>query len=233
MELPPQKIIEQLRSVTLSDRERAMLRTKLIAHIYADGVRQIVPSPWTWLFRAKHLQVIVLSLVIIASYGSSVTLAAEGALPGDVLYPVKIHVIESVVRIITATSPAAEATFETTLLERRLEEAESLDIRKELDPELTKVVREGVRKQSIKAKQKIRDVGNVSAEPLLHDIKPTLDKGTSSPDRVSDKNERHSNSNNERGNDNKRALKGVREKHKHILEKLDLAGDEDDKGGRE
>ena len=181
-----QKFIQQLRSITLSDTERARLRAALVAHMHENEA-----SPWMWLFHAKRVQVFALSLVIVVGYGSSITLAAEGALPGDILYPIKTRVSEPVVRLITATSPAA---FETNLLEKRLEEAETLDTGEKLRPELKEAVREIVHKQSIKAEESV-----LEEDTQREDI----------------------NSGEERGN-SERALEGVREKHKDILEKLEL-----------
>lgn len=274
MELPPKKFIEQLRSVTLSDTKRSALRSSLIARMREYGARQAIPSPWSSFFFAKHIQVASLSLIIVVSYGSSVTFAAEGSLPGDILYPIKTHVNEPIVRVITVTSPASEAAFETKLLEKRLEEAETLDARESLNPELKQSVREGIHDQSIKAKEKINDADDSSDVNISSVIRSISDEiSTSSPESISEKGNRShenlgdnkkeidtdravlhvtesiidvtnisslenisgnsgsSNVNSGSGRSaNERALKDVQEKHKNILEKLDLTVDEDGSG---
>ncbi len=275
MELPPKKFIEQLRSIALSHTERSTLRSALIAHMSEHGARQAAPSPWSSFYFAKRIQVVSLSLVIVISYGSSVTFAAEGSLPGDMLYPVKTYVNEPIVRVVTVTSPASEAAFETKLLEKRLEEAETLDAEESFNPELKLSVREGIHEQSIKAKEKINDAENSSgANVSSTTISITGEISTSSPESISEKGDQsHDNLGSDKKNldnehpvlratesvtdavnisspentsgssgssnvnsgssksDSESSLKDIQQKHKDILEKLDLTfeeGDNDD-----
>ena len=53
--------------------------------------------------------------------GGGISYAAEGAVPGDALYPIKVSVNEEV-RDLVAFSPEAKADWETRRLERRLAE---------------------------------------------------------------------------------------------------------------
>ncbi len=228
MELPPKKIIEQLRSVTLSDRERATLRNKLIAHIRTAPLRQSIPSPWSRLFYTKRFQAMMLSIIIIFSYGSSATFAAEGTLPGDMLYPLKTRVIEPVTRLVTATSPEAEATFETKLFEKRLEEAETLSSQKELGPQLTQTVRAGIHEQKIKAEKKVREIEHDSAESVTNSLQ-FMKSATMNTSADTFQGEDRQNSNQGRSGDSEKTLRGLREKHKHILEKLNLNDDLEDR----
>ena len=64
-----------------------------------------------------------LLIAIMATFGTGA--AAEHALPGDLLYPVKIGVNEEV-RSVLAFSEDAKAEWELLRSERRLEEAEQL-----------------------------------------------------------------------------------------------------------
>lgn len=59
--------------------------------------------------------------------GGSASFAAENAVPGDVLFPVKVHVNENV-RGAVAVTPKAKAEWEVRLVERRLEEVEKLAV---------------------------------------------------------------------------------------------------------
>ena len=234
----PQKLINHLRSITLSDAERAASRAALIAHMRESGTRRAVPSLWSGLLYTKHVQVAFLSFLIVIGYGSSMTLAAEGALPGDILYPIKTRVNEPVARLITATSPAAEATFETKLLEKRLEEVETLDTREKLDPELKRVVREVIREQSIKARTKIKDAEDALVVQTLSVATSTVEVNTSTPETpresVSEKKNRHENvSDDKRKGEKEHALKAVLKKHERILEKLDLDAEEGDRSDKE
>lgn len=231
----PQKLLQYLRSIKLSDTERAALRTTLIAHMRESSARRAIPSPWTWSLYIKPAQVAFLSLLIVVGYGSSMTLAADAALPGDILYHVKTRLNEPIARLVTVTSPATEAKFETLLLEKRLEEAETLDTREKLGPELTHSVREVIREQSSKAKKKIKDAEDMSGVQILSVATSTVHVATSSSEssfeKVLEKKQSKRGGDNvvdiEKGK-NKRALKAVLEKHGRILEKLDLDSEKGD-----
>lgn len=64
-------------------------------------------------------------IVIVALAGGGTSLAAENALPGDILYPVKIHVNEEV-RAAFALNSEARAQWDAERAERRLDEAAEL-----------------------------------------------------------------------------------------------------------
>lgn len=244
---PLTKFTEQLRAITLSNSERVALRASLLINMRENVVQRPVLSPWSQLFFSKHAQAAFLSIVIVICYGGSVSLAAEGALPGDILYPVKTRVTEPVARLITANSPAAEATFETRLLEKRLEEAESLETGEKLDSKLKQEVREVIHEQRKKAKSKIKnieDVGAVSVSAVATST-VTVVFATSSPEifpkETSEENKHRGSSRDDKKdirNKNEHALKTVLQKHERILEKLNLADDhmederedDDDKG---
>ncbi len=230
---PLTKFTEQLRAITLSDAERVALRSSLLIKMRENVAQRPMLSPWSQFFFSKRSQAAFLSIVIVIGYGGSVSLAAEGALPGDILYPVKTRVTEPVARLITATSPAAEAKFETRLLEKRLEEAESLETDKKLDSMLKQEVRKVIREQSIKAKKKIKDVEDDDvASVALSVATSTATVATSSPEilskKTSEENKRRESSRDDKKeirNKNERALKTVLQKHERILEKLDLTDD--------
>src|SRR5438552_3912642 len=63
----------------------------------------------------------IAALIMLASAGTA--LGAQNALPGDVLYPVKLHVNEKLETAL-ASSPEAKALVSADLAERRLSEAD-------------------------------------------------------------------------------------------------------------
>ncbi len=73
-----------------------------------------------------------LILIVALLVGGGVSFAAEGALPGDILYPVKVDVNEEVRAMVTYSSEA-KADWEAQRAERRLEEAEQLASEGNLD----------------------------------------------------------------------------------------------------
>ena len=75
-----------------------------------------------------HVRPAIASLFILIFVGASTSYAAEMALPGDILYPVKTVVNENVVSAL-AFSEEAKANRSATLALRRLEEAGALVVK--------------------------------------------------------------------------------------------------------
>ncbi len=74
----------------------------------------------------------VCGLVLIITSGTAY--AAQGSLPGDILYPVKVHINEGVKAAALSFNPEAAANFEVTRAENRLEEADKLAAEGKLTP---------------------------------------------------------------------------------------------------
>jgi hypothetical protein len=82
--------------------------------------------------RSRHMTAALVAVALIA--GGGTTYAAQGAVPGDILYPVKVEINENV-RSAIAVSNESEAELQAVLVRERLEEAETLAARGELDAE--------------------------------------------------------------------------------------------------
>lgn len=78
-----------------------------------------------------------IAIIIALLLSGGVSYAAEGSMPGDVLYPVKVHVNENVGGAF-ALSPEAKAVFEAKLAERRITEATNLSAEHKLTLEQKK-----------------------------------------------------------------------------------------------
>ena len=85
------------------------------------------------LFSSKKF-VGVMAILLLASTVGSVTYASEDTVPGDTLYPVKIHWNEGI-RGAFAFGHVAKAHWNAELAARRLEEAEKLEWTNEATPE--------------------------------------------------------------------------------------------------
>lgn len=125
-------ILQEGHTHTLSSDKKDALKTHLVAYMNkhpfnAGGVRPIHTSRsifvlFTGLTRYKYMPI---ALIIALVLGGGTSYAAEYALPGDTLYPIKINVNEEV-RSALAISPEAQAEWDTTRAERRLGEAVTL-----------------------------------------------------------------------------------------------------------
>lgn len=83
----------------------------------------------------RSLRPVVAAGTIMVLLGGTASYAAEGALPGDLLYPVKVNVNEGV-QVWLANSDEAKARLGASLAEKRLEEAEDLAAQGRLNAEV-------------------------------------------------------------------------------------------------
>jgi hypothetical protein len=106
--------------VRLDAREKQEMRIALRAAMHAPSGP--VPSPYHFFFSRA---LVPLSLVLVLAVGGGTAYAAQGALPGDALYPVKRAVNERVEGAL-ALSREAKAKFDARVASRRLAEASAL-----------------------------------------------------------------------------------------------------------
>lgn len=114
------------------------------------------PSPYHFFFIKRAMPFVAILLLILASAGGT-AFAAEGTLPGDILYPVKISVNEQVQSVL-ARSPSAKAEVHANLAERRLEEAEALATVGKLDSKITKQIQSNFSKHTAEAHTLVKDI---------------------------------------------------------------------------
>jgi len=120
----------------LSSDEKAKMRGELLQHIKASPVAvssEAIParaprvsSPYSKYLKRTGRVVAPLMLVIII-IGGGTSYAAESSLPGDLLYPVKIHVNESVVSDFSFTA-LSQAKWAVQKVKRRLAEAKAIGL---------------------------------------------------------------------------------------------------------
>lgn len=116
--------------LALTSEERFVMRSEL-ERVSAVPARQGgMLSPF--LFFATPARFSAALLVLLLAGSGATSALADGALPGDVLYPVKIHVNESVERTLAAT-PLAKADVDIKHAEERLSEVELLAAKGDAD----------------------------------------------------------------------------------------------------
>lgn len=129
------------KKVSLSPSEKAMSKEYVLHRLEQRR------SPW-WTFSLKSLTAVMAALLIVIIGGSGVSYAAESALPGDFLYPVKIHVNEEVKGRMLMKDSESAARWQATRAERRLKEAETLARNATLTEDARLVLAENFRKHS-------------------------------------------------------------------------------------
>lgn len=142
---PFKKGIADIRNAHLSDKEKSFILSNIL--------HGRVKSPFWGLYafmmqaRQKALYALALAVVFLLAGGGTVVLAAEGSVPGDVLYSVKVNVTEPALdRLYTAREDKARWEGEKTA--RRLREVETLALEGRLDEEAIKAIEEKIQEHN-------------------------------------------------------------------------------------
>lgn len=118
MTLTPEQLFARARQLHVAppsrDAQRALITTYLRQH-------PLPPRPSRW---ARWRWAVAGSAAGVAGF-VGMAAAAQGTMPGDLLYPVKIHVTETIQSAV-AVSPQAQANVAAQQLQQRLDEAEQL-----------------------------------------------------------------------------------------------------------
>ena len=113
----------------LQSHEKTAVRDRLHAYMRQTPIREQEPleraSVVLLSFFNSFLPRLALSAFVLFVLGGGAAYAAQGTLPGDALYPVKVNVYEPVVSWFAVTADA-QAAWDSDLALRRLEEAEQL-----------------------------------------------------------------------------------------------------------
>jgi len=168
---------DTLRSIRLSSGERARMREDLMAQMalipLADrantdisvrngvtGRHQFYRKIFT---RRSFRKTMPIALLIALLMSGGVSYAAENTVPGDTLYPVKIHVNESV-RSTLAVGESAKAKVEVDLAARRLNEASTLEKEHKLDENTKKDLKQRFNKHRVSIDARIKNVEKENKE---------------------------------------------------------------------
>ncbi|MFA6522962.1 MAG: hypothetical protein WCS85_01175 [Candidatus Peribacteraceae bacterium] len=127
MDVPPTLFLAAARSVRANRDDLSRVRSTLAAYT----ISYLPQRMRSFLLLKRSLAAVGATLV----FGSTVCVAAESAVPGDVLYPVKTAVNEPVLEAMASLTPATRAQWKVTQVNRRLQEMGHLSDREELTPE--------------------------------------------------------------------------------------------------
>ena len=129
------KILEKLntintevKKISLSKEEKSSIRNILISYskkspYYSE--RTSYGRLFNFAFVANRKVLISAFVILLLILGTGTSYAAEGSLPGDMLYSIKVNVNEKIASL-KAITPEAKAKFNTKIIKKRLEEADKL-----------------------------------------------------------------------------------------------------------
>ena len=177
-------LIEQLKAVRMSQREKSEILERTFSviekieavsipispEISPFAVARPVPtkspffSVWqNYIGRRKFVPALALVAVLLFTGGAS--LFAEGALPGDSLYSLKININEGL-QGLTAITPEAKARLAVVVTEKRLQEAATLSARGELTDQSKAILQKEFQKRADQVKNQVASLvasNNLSA----------------------------------------------------------------------
>jgi hypothetical protein len=130
--------LKRLKGITLSNNERLQMRERvaLYADMHALGEETDTATAGSFfaLIGSRRFSLYATAFLVVLIAGSGVTLAAEGSVPGDSLYALKIDVNEPVM-VALAPTASGQAKVAANIATRRVDEAVTLASRGELTPE--------------------------------------------------------------------------------------------------
>ena len=171
------QFIQEAKKINLKGAEKAAIKQSVLNFIASNPIRPgveprlvnnesmvpILSKSLIWLqYRGSAISLrligtMVLVLSVLVSGG--VAMGAEKALPGDILYPVKIGINEEV-RGWLATSEESKTDWEIKKAERRLEEAETLAAEGSLDADKTAKIEASFEANAIKVRESVQKFNN-------------------------------------------------------------------------
>lgn len=118
------KGIEEIKKICLTQDEKSQILSSILQKKVTLPVRSPYLIPSYFMIKPRAMvYALVAVFILISTVGTS--FAAERAVPGDLLYPIKVSVNEPVVGLL-ATDPVSKASWEVKKAERRLVEAQAL-----------------------------------------------------------------------------------------------------------
>lgn len=124
------KGIQEIKKASLSKNEKEGMLARLTEYAEKNPINSVENVSWFTFVTKPAFAFVMASIVIII--GGNISYAAADSLPGDLLYPIKIHVNEKIKGAFTIT-PKAAAKWEEKKIENRLDEVERLVEKGEFD----------------------------------------------------------------------------------------------------
>ena len=132
---PIKKLFGKAKQVKLEKEKKNSIKEAVLVFMKENSLPAQKRTFWGTVFspRLKPVYIFVSALAVVLCTGGVVSVQANAALPGDILYPVKVGVNENVLQVL-AFSDEAKTDLNIQLAEVRLQEAEQLAVEGKLLP---------------------------------------------------------------------------------------------------
>lgn len=161
----------EAKNIQLSNSEKTLVRERLVNFVETNPVRnkealrlnnaKAIVSPWSynWFSLFINHKTMPLALIALLFVGGGVSFAAQGSLPGDALYPVKVNFNEKIEATLSV-SAESNANLEAKLAERRLIEAEKLAGDNKLDAETSLEIKQRFEAHALRVDERIEKLSD-------------------------------------------------------------------------
>lgn len=146
-------------TMPLTSLEKAEAFAKIARHMQRNPM-PIDPTPTLsrfWHFH-KLAASVMIAVLIITTGGGTAAYAAEGTVPGDTLYTVKVGVTEPLIDMALSFAPERRAEWERRRIKRRLKEAEHLSAREALTQEKREFIEQHVKERMEKLEEHLEEI---------------------------------------------------------------------------
>ncbi|HYC83342.1 MAG TPA: hypothetical protein VEB60_02255 [Candidatus Paceibacterota bacterium] len=164
------QLMSSLRGLPLNLSDKASMRARLLGYMRAHPLElrekqpapSLVRSPLSREFRFRALEIlryryVPVALILAITLSGGLSAAAESALPGQTLYPIKTGINEEVVAIVSVKAES-KAKWEGKRVTRRIEEAKKLAVDGQLTVEAKETIETKLKEHADKASEKIAEI---------------------------------------------------------------------------
>ncbi len=166
-----EKFISDFEKIKMTQQEKESIAKRI--ELFAD-THSLRPSPYQQYYLPFLKKTLSFALVVTLMISLSKPASAK-ALPGELLYPVKI--IHEEIEAATIKEPEERVNFEIKRTEKRIKEAVTLAKEKELDPKTQKQIAQKIEKQVKEVTEKINEIKEEDPKQALSlnsELKTTL-----------------------------------------------------------
>lgn len=142
-----ESIFKKAKEVKMTPQEKNAMRLRLSSYVNnSNQYKSYVLSPYLqniktiWTFQG-FAKVTASALIVLLIGAGSLTYASEQTLPGDLLYPIKIHVKEEI-EVSLAPTTIKKVNIQKERIEKRIEEVKELQKTGELTEKQTETIKE-------------------------------------------------------------------------------------------